>query len=93
MSCWRHWKGLVRIMTLDKSYDILERYFLLLDDVSNMADYDVDSEYTRIELEKILSERPLLSVRGSCFIKELLSDDIGESVAEAIKVILESGNI
>lgn len=80
-------------MTLDKSYDILERYFLLLDDVSNMADYDVDSEYTRIELEKILSERPLLSVRDSCFLKELLSDDIGESVAEAIKVILESGNI
>lgn len=93
MSCWRHWKGLAIIMTLDKSYDILERYFLLLDDVSNMADYDVDSEYTRIELEKVLSERPFLSIRGSRFLKELLSDDIGESVAEAIKVILESGNI
>lgn len=81
-------KGLVRIMTLDKSYDILERYFLLLDDVSNMADYDVDSEYTRIELEKVLSEQPLLSVRGSCFLKELLSDDIGESVEKAIHTIL-----
>lgn len=67
-------------MTLDKSYDILERYFLLLD--------DVDSEYTRIELEKVLSERPLLSVRGSRFLKELLSDDIGESVEEAIHTIL-----
>lgn len=75
-------------MTLDKSYDILERYYLLLDDVSNMAGYDVDSEYTRIELEKVLSERPLLSVRGSRFLKELLSDDIGESVEEAIHTIL-----
>lgn len=81
-------KGLVIMMTLDKSYDILERYYLLLDDVSNMAGYDVDSEYTRIELEKVLSERPLLSVRGSCFLKELLSDDIGESVEEAIHTIL-----
>ena len=79
---------MVRIMTLDKSYDILERYYLLLDDVSNMAGYDVDSEYTRIELEKVLSERPLLSVRGSRFLKELLSDDIGESVEEAIHTIL-----
>lgn len=76
------------MMTLDKSYDILERYYLLLDDVSNMAGYDVDSEYTRIELEKVLSERPLLSVRGSRFLKELLSDDIGESVEEAIHTIL-----
>ena len=75
-------------MTLDKSYDILERYYLLLDDVSNMAGYDVDSEYTRIELEKVLSERPLLSVRGSRFLKELSSDDIGESVEEAIHTIL-----
>lgn len=88
MNCWRLLKGLVIIMTLDKSYDILERYFLLLDDVSNMAGYDVDSEYTRIELEKVLSERPFLSVRGSSFLKELLSDDIGESVEEAIHTIL-----
>lgn len=88
MSCWGQWKGLVIMMTLDKSYDILERYFLLLDDVSNMAGYDVDSEYTRIELEKVLSERPFLSIRGSSFLKELLSDDIGESVEEAIHTIL-----
>lgn len=79
---------MVIIMTLDKSYDILERYFLLLDDVSNMAGYDVDSEYTRIELEKVLSERPFLSIRGSRFLKELLSDDIGESVEKAIHTIL-----
>lgn len=76
------------MMTLDKSYDILERYFLLLDDVSNMAGYAVDSEYTRIELEKVLRERPFLSIRGSSFLKELLSDDIGESVEEAIHTIL-----
>lgn len=75
-------------MTLDKSYDILERYYLLLDDVSNMAGYDVDSEYTRIELEKVLSGRPFLSIRGSRFLKELLSDDIGESVEKAIHTIL-----
>lgn len=79
---------MVIMMTLDKSYDILERYFLLLDDVSNMAGYDVDSEYTRIELEKVLSERPFLSIRGSRFLKELLSDDIGESVEKAIHTIL-----
>lgn len=76
------------IITLDKSYDILERYYLLLDDVSNMAGHDVDSEYTRIELKKVLSERPFLSIRGSSFLKELLSDDIGESVEEAIHTIL-----
>lgn len=81
-------KGLVIIITLDKSYDILERYYLLLDDVSNMAGHDVDSEYTRIELKKVLSERPFLSIRGSHFLKELLSDDIGESVANAIHTIL-----
>lgn len=52
------------MMTLDKSYDILERYYLLLDGVSNMAGHDVDYEYTRIELEKVLSERPFLSIRG-----------------------------
>lgn len=80
------------MMTLDKSYDILERYFLLLDDVSNMAGYDVDSEYTGIELEKVLSEQPSLSIRGNSFLRELLSDDIGESVAEAIKIILEGGD-
>ncbi len=81
-------KGLGIMMTLDKSYDILERYYLLLDDVSNMAGYDVDSEYTRIKLEKVLSERPFLSIRGSRFLKELLSDDIGESVEKAIHTIL-----
>ena len=75
-------------MTLSESYSILERYYLLLDDASNMEGYDVDSEYTRIELEKVLSEQPLLSVRGSDFLKELLSDDIGESVANAIHTIL-----
>ena len=88
MSCWRLLKGLGIMMTLDKSYDILERYYLLLDDVSNMAGYDVDSEYTRIKLEKVLSERPFLSIRGSRFLKELLSDDIGESVEKAIHTIL-----
>ena len=76
------------MMTLDKSYDILERYFLFFVGVGNMAGYDVDSEYTRIELEKVLSERPFLSIRGSSFLKELLSDDIGESVEEAIHTIL-----
>ncbi|WP_147358536.1 hypothetical protein [Agathobacter rectalis] len=61
---------------------------MLLDGVSNMAGHDVDYEYTRIELEKVLSERPFLSIRGSRFLKELLSDDIGESVEKAIHTIL-----
>ena len=29
---------------------------------------------------------------GNSFLRELLSDDIGESVAEAIKIILEGGD-
>ena len=96
MSCWRHLKGLVTRMTLSESYSILERYYLLLDDAyqdGNTESFDVDSAYTKIELEKVLSEQPLLSIRGSSFLRELLSDDIGESVAEAIKVILEDGDI
>lgn len=96
MSYWRHLKGLVTRMTLSESYSILERYYLLLDDAyqdGNTESFDVDSAYTKIELEKVLSEQPLLSIRGSSFLRELLSDDIGESVAEAIKVILEDGDI
>lgn len=37
-------------------------------------------------------EQPSLSIRGNSFLRELLSDDIGESVAEAIKIILEGGD-
>lgn len=87
---------MVTRMTLSESYSILERYYLLLDDAyqdGNTESFDVDSAYTKIELEKVLSEQPLLSIRGSSFLRELLSDDIGESVAEAIKVILEDGDI
>lgn len=93
MSCWRQWKGLVMKMTLSESYSILERYYLLLDDTfqdSNVESFDVDSAYTKIE--KVLSEQPSLSIRGNSFLRELLSDDIGESVAEAIKIILEGGD-
>lgn len=82
-------------MTLSESYSILERYYLLLDDTfkdSNVESFDVDSAYTKIELEKVLSEQPSLSIRGNSFLRELLSDDIGESVAEAIKIILEGGD-
>lgn len=70
-------------------------YYLLLDDTfqdSNVESFDVDSAYTKIELEKVLSEQPSLSIRGNSFLRELLSDDIGESVAEAIKIILEGGD-
>ena len=87
---------MVTRMTLSESYSILERYYLLLDDAyqdGNTESFDVDSVYTKIELEKVLSEQPLLSIRGSSFLRELLADDIGESVAEAIKVILEDGDI
>ena len=57
-----------------------------------MESFDVDSAYTKIELEKVLSEQQSLSIRGNSFLRELLSDDIGESVAEAIKIILEGGD-
>ena len=48
-------------------------------------------DYLR-NVHKVLSEQPSLSIRGSSFLRELLSDDIGESVAEAIKIILEGGD-
>lgn len=82
-------------MTLNKAYEILERYYLTVYDTfqfGNMESYDVDSAYTKVELENILAEQPELSDRGSNFLKELLSDDIGESVADAIHTILD-GNL
>lgn len=39
-------------------------------------------------MEKVLNEQPKLSDRGSKFLQELLSDDIGEAVADAIHTIL-----
>lgn len=78
-------------MTLNDAYSILERYYLYLDDSfsgSNIEGFDIDSAYTKEELEKVLNEQPKLSDRGSEFLQELLSDDIGEAVADAIHTIL-----
>lgn len=78
-------------MTLNKAYEILERYYLYLDDSfcgSNIEGFDIDSAYTKAELEKVLNEQPKLSKRGSEFLQELLSDDIGGTVVNAIHTIL-----
>lgn len=78
-------------MTLNKAYEILERYYLYLDYSfygSNIVGFDIDSAYTKAELEKVLNEQPKLSKRGSEFLQELLSDDMGETVAGAIHTIL-----
>ena len=74
-------------MTLNKAYEILERYYLYLDDTTNMEDYDVDVAYTKSRLEKILQGS--FDNSDKMFLSELLTDDIGESVTEAIKYLLQ----
>ena len=73
-------------MSLNEAYDVLERYYLVIFDISdsNYEGYDVDVEYTKSMLEQIIDKRGELSAEEVIFLKALLSDDIGESVEEAI---------
>lgn len=78
-------------MSLDEAYDVLERYYLVIYDISdaNYKDYDVDVAYTKGMLEGIINKRGQLSSDEVIFLKALLSDDIGESVKEAVLRILK----
>lgn len=73
-------------MSLNEAYDVLERYYLVIFDISdsNYEGYDVDVEYTKSMLGQIIDKRGELSAEEVIFLKALLSDDIGESVEEAI---------
>ena len=74
-------------MSLNEAYDVLERYYLVIYDISdaNYKDYDVDVAYTKGMLEKIIDKRGQLSSDEVIFLRALLSDDIGEDVEEAIR--------
>lgn len=78
-------------MSLNEAYDVLERYYLVIFDISdsNYEGYDVDVEYTKSMLGQIIDKRGELSAEEVIFLKALLSDDIGESVKEAVLRILK----
>ena len=83
-------RGVLKIMSLNEAYDVLERYYLVIFDISdsNYEEYDVDVAYTKLMLEQIIDKRGELSAEEVIFLKALLSDDIGESVEEAIQYLL-----
>lgn len=73
-------------MSLNEAYDVLERYYLVIFDISdsNYEGYDVDVAYTKLMLEQIIDKRGELSAEEVIFLKALLSDDIGEDVEDAV---------
>lgn len=77
-------------MSLNEAYDVLERYYLVIFDISdsNYEDYDMDTAYTKGMLEGIVDKRGELSTEDVIFLKTLLSDDVGESVEKAIRVLI-----
>lgn len=77
-------------MSLNEAYDVLERYYLVIFDISdsNYEGYDADTAYTKLMLEQIIDKRGELSAEEVIFLKELLSDDVGESVENAIQYLL-----
>ena len=79
------------MLSLNEAYDILERYYLTIFGLqdTNYEDYDVDVAYTKSMLEVIIEKRNELNSEEVIFLKALLSDDVGTSVKEAIKYILE----
>lgn len=81
---------MLKIMGLNEAYDILERYYLVLFDISdsNYENYDLDMAYTKGMLEGIVDKRGELSTEDVIFLKALLSDDVGESVEKAIRVLI-----
>lgn len=74
----------------NEAYDVLEHYYLVIYDISdsNYEDYDVDTAYTKGMLEGIVDKRGELSTEDVIFLKTLLSDDVGESVEKAIRVLI-----
>lgn len=82
---------MLKNMSLNEAYDVLERYYLVIYDISdaNYKDYDVDVAYTKGMLEGIIDKRGQLSADEVIFLRALLSDDIGGSVEEAVLRILK----
>ena len=81
---------MLKNMSLNEAYDVLERYYLVIYDISdaNYKDYDVDVAYTKGMLEQIIDKRGQLSADEVIFLRALLSDDIGEDVEDAIRGII-----
>ena len=79
-------------MVLSEAFDILEMYYLTIYDYSsdsNMADFDLDVALTKQKLEKIVDKRAVGN-EDIDFLKSLLDEeDLGKSVEEAIKYIIE----
>lgn len=80
-------------MTLEVAFDTLERYYITIYDYnqdSNCEGFDVDVQFTKQRLEKIVDNR-FVDVEDVEFLKELLEyEDLGETVEEAITYIIEN---
>ena len=78
-------------MTDNEAFDTLERYYLTIYDYnqdSNFEDFDVDVQFTKQRLEKIVDNR-FVDTEDIEFLKELLDEeDLGDSVSEAVKYLI-----
>ena len=78
-------------MTDNEAFDTVERYYLTIYDYnqdSNFEDFDVDVQFTKQRLEKIVDNR-FVDTEDIEFLKELLDEeDLGDSVSEAVKYLI-----
>lgn len=78
-------------MTDNEAFDLLERYYLTIYDYnqdSNFEDFDVDVQFTKQRLEKIVDNR-FVDTEDISFLQELLDEeDLGDSVSEAVKYLI-----
>ena len=78
-------------MTDNEAFDTLERYYLTIYDYnqdSNFEDFDVDVQFTKQRLEKIVDNR-FVDTEDISFLQELLDEeDLGDSVSEAVKYLI-----
>ena len=78
-------------MTDNEAFDLLERYYLTIYDYnqdSNFEDFDVDVQFTKQRLEKIVDNR-FVDTEDIRFLQELLDEeDLGDSVSEAVKYLI-----
>lgn len=78
-------------MTDNEAFDTLERYYLTIYDYnqdSNFEDFDVDVQFTKQRLEKMVDNR-FVDTEDISFLQELLDEeDLGDSVSEAVKYLI-----
>ena len=78
-------------MTDNEAFNTLERYYLTIYDYnqdSNFEDFDVDVQFTKQRLEKIVDNR-FVDTEDISFLQELLDEeDLGDSVSEAVKYLI-----